>query len=808
MFIKKILLKDIIKEITLHKKRFLSILLIIMIGFGFSLGLDYSATNMTKTIKDYYQKNNLFDIKIESLTGFTKNSVLSLKEINSIDDISLSKSINSVITINNKDYNIKVNSIDNKNKINKLTLTSGRYPAAINEGVVQEDFLNDCNLQIGDLITLKIKNNYDLKAKKIKIVGTVRSSYYFSKDNIDDIENKKIDYYLYLQENNFNIDYYTTGFIRLKDSNKYDTYQKKYDDYLSKYTDKIKSIVTSNMKFVNDENTLKIENEIKDLEYDLKRLNQTDLPVNSLNDSIKEITIKISNKKRELETVKNYDLKVIKRTELKAFNEYKENANNFKTISKICSISILLITIISVLFIIFKMIDKNKHELMILESFGYHKLSFFIKYLFYAFLSSLIAVTLGAVLFPKIITLLISWCLTKAYDIPIFISKFNINYALLLGIIIIFIIMIATTLFLIRICKKASFNKAIIKTNKSVIIIIITLLMALILFTFKIKSSFIKTVSKEYEKINKYEMIIDLKNEVNQDNHVIIQNELLKNKKINKIMFISKLSIKVNSKNVNLIIPNDANGFNNFVTLKNNIKTIKLNNDGVILTKNIAKELNIKKNEKIKITLPNNKIIKVKVYDITKNYINDFIYMAPYTYKKLTDDKINYNTIFVKASKKIDDVKADLINMDNVDNITLTKQLKDNYKNKIKFINNYIIVLIIIGLLFGYIAISILIEFILGEEKTKLQTIKNIGFSDNEVLKNISKKIIFPFAFIIIASDVIGNLLTILMISNYKLNNTFLSFNISIISYLITLLIITTLSFTIIFKIHNKLKKN
>lgn len=184
---KKGIIKNALREISLNKKKFISLLLIIVMGISFYVGLKETPSIMRKSAETYYEEINLFDLKIVSSIGFSKSDKILLKEIKGVKGVSLSKTLDVMAIINNNDYNINISSIsENRNLksddyINHLILVKGRYPSTINEGLVEEKFLTDNNLSIGDLVTLKPESKDDLKAKKIKIVGVVKNNLYSSR---------------------------------------------------------------------------------------------------------------------------------------------------------------------------------------------------------------------------------------------------------------------------------------------------------------------------------------------------------------------------------------------------------------------------------------------------------------------------------------------------------------------------------------------------------------------------------------------------------------------------------------------------
>ena len=199
--------------------------------------------------------------------------------------------------VNNNSYNVRLNSISNDRSltsadyINHLTLTKGRYPRTINEGLVEEKLLYDNKLSLNDLIVLKPKDEDSLRAKKIKIVGTIKSSYYNLKENEEKEDNNKIDYYVYLDEKDFNTNYYNECFITTTNIKKFD---------ISFLNDVIKE--NSNKK--NKDEIISLESEVNFIKEKLNSLYSSDLPSNNLNYEIKNLSEELDEKENKLERKK------------------------------------------------------------------------------------------------------------------------------------------------------------------------------------------------------------------------------------------------------------------------------------------------------------------------------------------------------------------------------------------------------------------------------------------------------------------------------------------------------------------------
>ena len=66
MVMKTALIKDSIKEIAKSFKRFISILLIVLLGVGFFAGIKATSPDMRLTLDKYFDDKNVMDIQVIS----------------------------------------------------------------------------------------------------------------------------------------------------------------------------------------------------------------------------------------------------------------------------------------------------------------------------------------------------------------------------------------------------------------------------------------------------------------------------------------------------------------------------------------------------------------------------------------------------------------------------------------------------------------------------------------------------------------------------------------------------------------------
>lgn len=822
----KSILKNAFIKIKNNKKSFISLIFILILGTGVCVSLNSVSSNMKNTSKKYYDDTNFMDLKLVSTMGFSNDDLIKIKELKEVKGISLIKSLSTNANINDDDYTIKVNSINkdrskkNNNYMNRLILTSGRYPSTINEGLVEEKLLKEHNVKLGDLITLMPDNINDLRAKKIKIVGTVKSSYHSPNGNLIDSKNSKIDYYIYVEENDFNVNYYTEGYVTFKNEKNYDTYSKEYNDYIDKNRTEIFNIISESTKNKYDYTVSDLKSSIENLEDSLNLLYSSDVPQELLNESIKKLSNELNDTKNNLKGIPEPKSYTLKRNEMQSFYEYELEIKKISSISKVFSMFFIVAMSLSSLFIIYKFINNERKEIGALRATGYNRLEVSFKYVFYTLLAGSIGCILGSFLFSKVISKIIFMCYKNTYEMPSIINCTQFKYSAKLCILEVFLLLIMTCAILIKYSienpsKLMSEKKKISKLNpilgKFRVInkkdfltktILSSLMFSLILTMLSFKASINNTINNEYDKINKYDISLHINSNITKEDLDVLESKLAKNKNVIRINKVNEANTYVKKKNVSsdltLIIQSDGKKLSSFIKLSDTKgKKLKLNDNGIIISNKVANTLNVKKNDDIKIAI-DEKEYKVKVSDISLNYINSYAYISNNLYKKLTKNDASYNTILIcvknNSKKKLNSLINEVKEDSNVITYTLTDDVKDMYKNDIKPLNNVIFVLIIIVIIFMFCAM----KYILNENKKEYIIKKSLGIYDLEIIKDMLKEYVFMTFICSIIGTIFGSILTNFIINSCETN--IFSFKLSIgfltymLSFLVTFCIITILS--------------
>ncbi|MBR3972282.1 MAG: ABC transporter permease [Ruminococcus sp.] len=202
------------------KARFISIVLIVMLGVGFLVGLNSTAPSMYKVAETYFEDSNLMDFRLLSTVGFTEEDINAVKEIEGVDDVMpsyfcdmlLLSDTGSVVRL----YAVPESYEDN-DIINELTLRDGRMPSSPDEILIGENrFGEDA---IGSKISFAspsedTKLSDTLSYSEFTIVGIVDSPLYISFERgSTNVGSGKISDYMFIPKEGFSAQRYTELYV-------------------------------------------------------------------------------------------------------------------------------------------------------------------------------------------------------------------------------------------------------------------------------------------------------------------------------------------------------------------------------------------------------------------------------------------------------------------------------------------------------------------------------------------------------------------------------------------------------------------
>lgn len=763
----KLLLKNAFLKVRKSIGRFLSLLFIVALGLGFFAGLRETAPDMLRTANHYYRDTNFMDYKIVSTMGLQKDDVEALKKISSIKDVvpSYSKEI-----LANKEV-VAVHALE---KINKVTVVEGRMPKNNKECLGENG-----HYKIGDIVNFDSIYQDDFKETSCKIVGTVTSPLYIAVEKqTSKLGNGKINSFLFVLKDNFNLSYYTEIYLRMKDIEQYDTYKKEYETYQNKVEKEIKKVARkqeeSRYQELQDEilkNKNKLETELTKINEQLELIPNTHPMYKTLYQNKVVIETSINKLEKEAENISKPSWYLFSRKDINGYTSFKEDALKVSSIASVFPVFFILVAAFMCFNTMTRMIEEERTEIGILSALGYAPIKIIASYLGYVFIATATGIALGFLIGYNLIPNVIYDIYDANYVLPDLIISVNM---------IAFIIMITVTIFLmffvtILACMRELKCKPSIllrpkspKSGKKVLLEFIPMIWNRLSFTWKVtirnmfryKKRIFMTVlgvagctallltglglrdgivsigRMQYKELIKYDALLALSD-----------TEVVTNSHINDSMLLlettSTFKAKGKMHDVNIVAIKEDEKLDQFIVLRDykTKKKLSLPNDGVFITEKMASLLHVKVGNTISIEVEGGKKVSLPVKGIVENYALHYIYMKEEVYKKYIDDDISYQFMIVKLDKIKEDIIAkELYQNKNVQSIFFTSDNLKTFDVMIDGLNKIIYLIIGAASLLALIVLYNLTSININERLREIATLKVLGFDDKEVSRYIYRE--------------------------------------------------------------------
>ena len=320
--------KDSIRKLKTSIFRYISIIVIIMLGVGFFVGMNSVAPDMKKTTEEYLKTSNVFDIQLASNLGYDKKDVEKFEQIEEITEVEPVYNYDVLTTINDKNLPVRIISKTKDQKINKNDIIEGKDVQFPNECLIDTRLHSIYNLNVGDKIKIH-KNEEDLSKVISKteytIVGITRNPAYLSIFyGSTELENGELVGYVNVLEDNIKLERYTSMYLKTNIDNNInktsEEYKNKLDDIAKKVEDTQNSLLDEKYKEVYEKYTKEIEksqNELTTKQNEINTAKQTiENSQKQINSSILQVSSLVANYYQSSQIYERFQTKKTKLDEL------------------------------------------------------------------------------------------------------------------------------------------------------------------------------------------------------------------------------------------------------------------------------------------------------------------------------------------------------------------------------------------------------------------------------------------------------------------------------------------------------------
>ena len=528
------------------------------------------------------------------------------------------------------------------------------------------------------------------------------------------------------------------------------------------------------------------ENQIEEAKLELKEnkaklkteLNKAKKELQEAEEKIADGEEKIKDAKKQIKKIEKPTLYILDRDSHQSFVEYEGCANSIDALAKIFPVFFFAVAALVCLTTMTRMVDEQRINIGTLKGLGYKTSQISKKYILYALIACLTGSILGLAIGFSVFPTVIFFAYGMMYSIENIVYVFSIPIAI--GITSLALIIITLSAYMA--CRKELKETPAIlmrpkapKSGKRILLervpfiwnrfsfiskvtvrnifrykkrFLMTVLgiagcTALILTGFGIKDSIEMILTGQYGTLFKYDMSLVIQSDMTDKQIYELRKNLSDIDEINKYEFFSYENgdIKVNNttKEITIVVPENLKKMDKFIHLQDR-KTqnpIELNNKGIVLTEKIARDLGVKAGDEIELINSDDKKVKIKVSNITENYISHYVYISPENYTKLFEKDLDFNRvigILNNPSVKIEDkLSKKLFDIETIDGITFNTASKETFHNTIKNLNYVVLIMIISAGALAFVVLYNLTNVNISERIREIATIKVLGFYDKEV---------------------------------------------------------------------------
>ncbi len=269
------ILTNTMRSIRRAFPRFLSLLVMSMLGmFAFS-GLQATAPDMRVTLDRYLDEYNVYDVRIVSDLGLSESDVVAFSALNGVEMAEGAYSKDYAIDIRDGETVLRVYSMPEQ--INRLELLDGRLPRDVNEVVVEANYLHDNGLALGNTVPLGTKEGFIFEEGVI--VGTVDTALYINNTELSQergtttVGTGTVDYFAYALPECFDSDVYACVYLTVSGAEAEQTGTEKYCNLVESVLSELENVKEERQdaryRDIFDEANSEIDNKERELNEEL-----------------------------------------------------------------------------------------------------------------------------------------------------------------------------------------------------------------------------------------------------------------------------------------------------------------------------------------------------------------------------------------------------------------------------------------------------------------------------------------------------------------------------------------------------------
>ncbi|MCY7158947.1 FtsX-like permease family protein [Streptococcus gallolyticus subsp. gallolyticus] len=802
---KKTYWKDIRKSFGSSKGRFLSIMLLMMLGAFAFVGLKVTGPDMQATASQYLKKHNTMDLSVIASYGFSDDDK---EELDSIKNADVEYGYLTDVTVKNTDDAIRV--FSKSTSISTYELVSGRLPKSSDEIALASTMKDD--YKVGDTISFTQSDEDGiLKNTTYKVVGFVNSSEILSTTSLGSSTagDGSLSNYAVVTESAFDTDTYTIARIRYDDLKTLNPFSESYkqkvadkqdelDDLLSDNAEQRLASLKSDAQAEVDANQEKVDSAKAQLaaqESALASLSaeQQAAAQSSIDQAQAEITeseSEIQEAQAKIDAMTEPTYTSYTRSTLpggEGYQTYESSTSSISSIGNIFPVVLYVVAALVTFTTMTRFVDEERTNSGILKALGYSNSDVIKKFVIYGFVASMIGTVLGIVAGHYLLSRIIAQIVTSDTTLGETHLYFYWNYtaialvlALISAVLPAFLIaknelsekpaqlllpkppVKGSKIFLERIgviWRRLSFTHKVTARNifrykQRMLMTIFGVAgsVALLFAGLGIRSSLGNVIENQFTNLMPYDMIV-VKNDDNSSSENQEVKDFMDSNKVSQYqsIYFTTLSETISGltdKQTVSIMVSSGDDFGDFIHLKDvsSGDSLTLSDDGIIISEKLASLYHVEAGDSFTLKDSDGKKHTVKVAAVAEMNVGHYLFMSQKVYQKIFGETPNDNAYLVTlkndSSSNIEKLSTKLLAMSGVSAVSQNSSLVKTVKSVVASLNGAMTILIVVSILLAVVILYNLTNINVAERIRELSTIKVLGFYDKEVTMYIYRETI------------------------------------------------------------------
>lgn len=242
--------KDIWRTIKNEKKRFFSLMVIVVLGVTVSTGIKAGCDDLLYSADGFFDQQNLYDVSVQSTLGLTEEDVEALEALDGVEHAEgfYSETVYTKAEGLNKTAEVKMLS---PTGLNEPYVLEGRLPQTSGEIAVTKEYLKETGKTIGDFLEFEEKSEKEEDDSEEQEQTFPNTVYTITASVIDPTDvnekgggtamrsNLASDYIFFVVEEDVDSDIYSAVYVTLEGGKELLCYSDEYDDSVNRLKDEI-----------------------------------------------------------------------------------------------------------------------------------------------------------------------------------------------------------------------------------------------------------------------------------------------------------------------------------------------------------------------------------------------------------------------------------------------------------------------------------------------------------------------------------------------------------------------------------------